>query len=1154
MRLGRLDLIRYGKFTDTTIELPRSQYDFHLIVGPNEAGKSTIRTAVAELLFGMPLRSPMGFVHPLPDLRVGAIIEAASGQLEFHRTKSTKTPLTSPAGATLPEDALAHYLGAADRQFFEQMFGLDHAQLVKGGRSILDASDNVGQVLFQSAAGIASLGKVRDALAEEAGKLWGPRKASDRAYYMAAAALEAAERELKEATVRTRVWTEARSAFDAAESKLKEIGESLRELEKTRTRLERVRRLSPFVQTMRAKSAELNELGEVIDLPADASQTLNDGQQALAVAEELLRQRESDIATLEAARDAIEYDAAILTHRQEIEALEAFRHRIRDHARDLVLRQGEVNQLLGQVREACAELGWPADEDQVRAAMPSTIALKTVGRLLKGRGALQQAKATSQKAVADKRREVNALEGELAAAPETVIPPELRAALVEAQALRNTATTQQGLATALEGTERALSDALAALGKWTRPIEALKTMTLPSSERLASLIGERARLEAEVKTARDRADEAENAVSEARLAVEQYEAVQRIVTVDEVRAARARRDATWGKIKSCATSIRAGSAELDSEIALADQLVDTQLGSATAAAELQSLRQRATREEISASRAQTALDEKKGELLGFDDAWASEAAALTLEGLPLGDASAWLARRDAAISAAAAVAQKKSELTREQTAASTVLTSLSQRLHEADHPFDGNSVAAACAAAERFIRDADSAYERRQGLSRQIEQARQALDGLVDDAKAASDAYDTWETEWLGALMAAKLGTMVKTPDEAEAALELVARINDGLNKAAAIRRDRIDTMNRDLAQFAELAAAIAAKLDPSAAKPDDAEQYSKEVGARLLSATSAYERWLAADKSLSAARVQRDAAQTEVNAATARVKPLLAAGGVSSLAEVLPLVGRSDRRRQLQQAIDGARTTIMADTDGLGIDAVVAELDAADLSTLPGQLADVSRELEEVRSQWAAATEERLRAQQTFDGISGSATAAIAEAKRQEALAAMAEASERYVKVATASRLLRWATDKYRDRKQGPMLSRAGEIFARLTLGWYKKLVVDYDHEPPSLAAQRAAGATVEVSGMSEGTRDQLFLALRLAALELHLAQTTPLPFIADDLFINFDDDRSKAGLEALRELSKQTQVIFLSHHDHLLPIVQDVFGVSVNVVILKQ
>lgn len=58
----------------------------------------------------------------------------------------------------------------------------------------------------------------------------------------------------------------------------------------------------------------------------------------------------------------------------------------------------------------------------------------------------------------------------------------------------------------------------------------------------------------------------------------------------------------------------------------------------------------------------------------------------------------------------------------------------------------------------------------------------------------------------------------------------------------------------------------------------------------------------------------------------------------------------------------------------------------------------------------------------------------------------------------------------------------------------------------------------------------------------------------MADDLFINFDDERSTAGLEALKELSKQTQVVFLSHHDHLMPRVEQVFGVGVNVVQLQR
>ena len=136
-------------------------------------------------------------------------------------------------------------------------------------------------------------------------------------------------------------------------------------------------------------------------------------------------------------------------------------------------------------------------------------------------------------------------------------------------------------------------------------------------------------------------------------------------------------------------------------------------------------------------------------------------------------------------------------------------------------------------------------------------------------------------------------------------------------------------------------------------------------------------------------------------------------------------------------------------------------------------------------------------------------------------------------------------------------MLGRAGEVFAALTLGSFQRLTVDADSDPPALYGLRADGSRVGSAGMSEGTRDQLYLALRLAALELHLGAGQAntghaLPFIADDLFINYDDDRAQAGLQALARLSELTQVIFLSHHTHLLPLVRSVFGANVNVLVL--
>lgn len=222
----------------------------------------------------------------------------------------------------------------------------------------------------------------------------------------------------------------------------------------------------------------------------------------------------------------------------------------------------------------------------------------------------------------------------------------------------------------------------------------------------------------------------------------------------------------------------------------------------------------------------------------------------------------------------------------------------------------------------------------------------------------------------------------------------------------------------------------------------------------------------------------------------------------------------------------------MLKDGDGLGLETLFGELAAADIPAAASSLLGVGTALQQ-----SVTTQNEL-------------STALVNAR--QALAHMADAAERYITVATASKLLRWAIDRYRDRKQGPMLAHASALFSQLTLGGFRKLTVDYEHQPPALSALRPTGPAVEVMGMSEGTRDQLYLALRLAALELHLEQAEPLPFIADDLFVNFDDARAKAGLQALAELSRRTQVIFLSHHNHLVPMIHDVFGANVNVVSL--
>jgi uncharacterized protein YhaN len=97
-----------------------------------------------------------------------------------------------------------------------------------------------------------------------------------------------------------------------------------------------------------------------------------------------------------------------------------------------------------------------------------------------------------------------------------------------------------------------------------------------------------------------------------------------------------------------------------------------------------------------------------------------------------------------------------------------------------------------------------------------------------------------------------------------------------------------------------------------------------------------------------------------------------------------------------------------------------------------------------------------------------------------------------------------------------------------------------------PILVGVRPDQTKVPVAGLSEGSRDQLYLALRLAALDRYLEEQEPMPLILDDLLITFDDDRTRAILPQLGALAQRTQIFLFTHHAHLVELCRQTLGES--------
>jgi hypothetical protein len=79
----------------------------------------------------------------------------------------------------------------------------------------------------------------------------------------------------------------------------------------------------------------------------------------------------------------------------------------------------------------------------------------------------------------------------------------------------------------------------------------------------------------------------------------------------------------------------------------------------------------------------------------------------------------------------------------------------------------------------------------------------------------------------------------------------------------------------------------------------------------------------------------------------------------------------------------------------------------------------------------------------------------------------------------------------------------------------------------------ERNDGSRVPLIGLSRGTSEQLYLALRFGLVE-HFVDTSkePLPIVMDDILVNFDADRAERAARSIEELSKTCQVIYFTCH----------------------
>lgn len=131
----------------------------------------------------------------------------------------------------------------------------------------------------------------------------------------------------------------------------------------------------------------------------------------------------------------------------------------------------------------------------------------------------------------------------------------------------------------------------------------------------------------------------------------------------------------------------------------------------------------------------------------------------------------------------------------------------------------------------------------------------------------------------------------------------------------------------------------------------------------------------------------------------------------------------------------------------------------------------------------------------------------------------------QEYDAIAMAMEVLFVSSSSLQTRFSPALGDRAAAIFAKLTKGKYRKVLLDKDIRP---SAQEAGEfVSHEAAFLSQGAADQLYLAVRLAICDLVLPADRAVPVLLDDALVNFDDERMAAALDYLLEMSGERQVL---------------------------
>lgn len=1169
MKIRKLFLTAFGPFTHAALDFS-GPANLHLVYGANEAGKSSALRAMTDLRYGIPARSKDDFVHGFKDMLLAGCFEDAAGRaVSLARRKGNKEPLTSadPAsglpltGPAVGAEVLLALTGGVAREQFDTMFGLNSLHLRKGGQMLIQGEGELGAALFEASTGSAGIKQMLQTLQLDAKKYFVP-KGQLPILNEAARQLEDARQRYRQALTKPEHWKALKRAHDEAQDQLANAREQLVAQRRRLEELTELRAVEPLLRELDMAESQWAEIQGHVALPADARDCRMAALQHQTLSQSAWVEADEAIARCLDSMLALTTEPLLLAHAAAIDRLEADVSLVRrerdvrlklqaatlDAGRQLMLRAQQMesgSQTIDSLEEFFRRAPSSADQAEALRMLETFQSLSTeshnVGtRLANDIGKLAQLR----------REEVPA--------PAAHLQQALMLALEQARSLGGAPQRLLDLQAGLGTEQRRLDASLRDMGVQA-PEQLTRSRWLAVAE-IDAWERERSELLRQAALNESRIEQLQTDLASQHRRGKRLAATGEVVTADTLRQARELREASWQAIRSAfinpgSEASAAGKAPDGGTIsgalparfelaqAQADRQADLLREGAQRAAEVAECSQRIADMTPALAELQARQAEHAQALAALDTHWRETLLRLGIPPGTAGGVREWLVVRQTALDRHERLAQARLsyDLLAQQMAAScqglsAALRALGHALPQALPPLDAlvalatdadREMVAGHAAMQRWRADLDSL-----GQGVEVGQAREAeltrLIGIcqINLERSCNRLYLDKDAQ--AQTIKARLA-------------ELQQWTNDYQVHAGQQQQLKLMLASE------EAAAASAIALGRLLGEPvwDHRDAWLDDVARRLVRSREDAATKAALQRSAAEETARRQRALAALENTRQILHGLVGQAGVAHAGELPDAESRSEQQHTLRLRL-------------LGLKEQLARTSHKDSATLRHELASLDSVAIEVTKQTCSAEIERLEideksaidvehaARLALVKIDTSDEAAQAKEEMESAIARYRAGVRPWAQLKLAEALLGEALRRHREKAQGPVLALAGEYFRLMTAGRFVRLVVDADSETPLLLAQPTQGRAMEISALSEGTADQLYLALRLAALELQRKPDRMMPLVLDDVFMTADDERASHMFRALAKFAAASQVLVFTHHHHLLALASGAVGES--------